>query len=169
MTKPYCLTIEVKSEHIENGLGYLVAFSLPQGNFSPDQMPEFGPWSERVRSAVLRAGDQPFNPDPYTRKVAIAQLMHTLQDINKEFGIQIGNTGTAPAVQIHSTNPFDNKIHVDFTGEEGEFHVEEYGLNDGPRPTVKEHGKTRIIEGGGNDFPFDKVSAVKPHSFRPRF
>lgn len=174
MAKSYCLTVEVKSAQIENGLGYLIGFQLPNDDVTPDQLSEFSSWCDRVKDAVLQCGDEPFSPDAYTRKVAIAELMHALDDINRNFNIQIGNSGVVPAVQIHSTNPFDNKITIDFTPEQGNFRVTERGIADLERARVNEHGKMRIVDGNHQDFPFDDAAAPtappkKAHAFAPKF
>lgn len=171
MSKSYCLTIDVKSAHIENGLGYMIGFSLPAGNLEPAQMAEFDIWSEEVKAAVLKAGDLPFNPDPYTKKLAIAELMHSLNDINRRYNIQIGFARDVPAVQIHSANPYDSQIDIDYTDREGHFRVVETRLADKERSRVHEHGKTAIVDSAKSRFPFDKTppSAAPKHPFRPRF
>lgn len=156
MTRSFCLTVEVKSAQIENGLGYMVAFRLPKGVDNPDESAEFKAWAAAVQEAVLRAGDLPFNHDPYTKKVAISELMHELAEINKAFGICIGGTEGMPAVQIHSTNPFDNEIDIDLTDADGAFRVTERTLHDRQRAQVVDHGRTGVLSGNRKDFPFEK-------------
>lgn len=167
--KSYCLTVQVQSEHIENGLGYMIAFQLQDDRLNPDQDPEFAVWSERIRQAVLRTGDQPFDPDTYTRKVAIAELMHELDAINRSSGIQIVSGGLIPAVRIRSTNPYDKKINIDFTSDEGTFCVTEYGLEDQARSRVREHGKTGVVAAGTERFPFEQDPPSRRPPFSPRF
>lgn len=125
MTKAYYLTIEVKSEHLESGLGYMVAFSLPDGVASPIDMPEFERWQAEVRKAVLTAGDQCLHDDSYIKKLALAALMQDLAELNKRYDIQIGFMPDAPAVQIFSTNPYDNTIEIDFIDHEGQHKINE--------------------------------------------
>lgn len=164
MTKSYCLTVDVKSDHIANGLGYMIGFRLPADNMEPSQMAEFPRWSEEVRRAVLEAGDLPFNPDPYTKKLAIADLMQALDDINRKYNIQIGFVKDVPAVQIHSSNPYDNQIDIDFSGTSGKFRVTETSLADRERARVVEHGRTGIVDADKGRFPFEK----SPPSAAPR-
>lgn len=166
--KSYCLTVQVKSASIENGLGYMIAFSLPEGRDSPDLCPAFSAWSEEVKSAVLKAGDGVFSAETYDKKHHIAQLMQDLDDINKKYDIRIGGVAGVPAVQVHSTNPFDNQIEIDFTGDEGHFTVVEKGLADLQRSCVSEHGKTKVIEGGRKHFPFESGGFGPPKSPRSR-
>ena len=171
MPKSYCLTVEVKSETIENGLGYLVAFSLPDDRFKPAEMHEFSEWCEGVKAAVLRAGDQVFDPDPYTKKLAIAELMNAFDELNARFSIRIGGQPGEPTVQIQSTNPYDNQIDVSFSGDDdGTFHVKEHGLHDLQRSKVDENGKTGLVEGTPHHFPFTKAAPAvvkKPPPPRP--
>lgn len=169
MAKSYCLTIEIKSEQIAGGLGYMIAFRLPDDKITPEETPGFATWRDAVRQAVMALGDQAFHPDPYTKKLAIANLMHDLDDINRHHAIQIGFCADAPAVQIHSTNPFDNQIDIDFTDEDGHFRVDERNPALAPTAHVAEQGKTGIIEAGRKNFPFNKPpedprpsSAAKP-------
>lgn len=157
MAKSYCLTVEVKSETIENGLGYMIGFSLPDDRLQPAQIADFTEWSERVKTAVLRAGDQVFDPDPYTRKLALAELMNELNHLNERYTLRIGGTGDVPAVQIQSTNPYDKQIEIEFTGNDGEFTVTERSLQDLQRAKVDENGKTGLLEGTTRHFPFTKA------------
>ncbi len=156
MAQSYCLTIDVKSDHIENGLGYMIGFRLPAGNMTPLEMAEFPKWSAEVRSAVLTAADLPFSSDPYTKKIAIAELMHAIDDINRRYNIQIGLLKDVPAVQIHSSNPYDNQINIDFTDLSGQFRVTEVSLADKERARVNEHGRTGVIDTDKTRFPFEK-------------
>ena len=168
MTRSYCLTVDVKSDHIENGLGYMIGFRLPADNMVPSQMAEFTKWSDEIKSAVLTAGDLPFNPDPYTKKVAIAELMHTLDDINRRYNIQVGLLKDIPAVQIHSSNPYDNQISVDFTDTDGHFRITDVTLADKERARVNEHGKTAVIDTDKSRFPFEKFPpSTAPRKFSP--
>jgi hypothetical protein len=162
MAKPWCLTVEVKSDTIENGIGYMIAFSLPDGTSAPEKLPDFTLWAEQVKAAVLRAGDQVFDSDPYTKKLAIAELMNELSDLNGRFSARIGGFPGVPAVQIQSTNPYDNQIEIDFSRTEGEFHVVERGLHDLQRAKVEENGKTGLVEGARRHFPFTKAPTVAP-------
>lgn len=172
MKKPYCLTVDVKSPHIENGLGYMISFVLPANNHAPEMMAEFPLWHEAVRDAVLAAGDAPFSDDPYTRKLALANLMHTLDDLNKIHSIRIGGVDGAPAVQIRSSNPYDPRIDLDFIGEDGRFRVTESTLDDAARAKVQGHGTTRLIEGPLREYPFEKTKPASKQkaaaAFRPR-
>ncbi len=163
MAKSYCLTIEVKSDHIENGLGYMVAFRLPPGIHSPAEAKDFSNWSEEVRKAVLTAGDLPFHADNYTRKLALAELMHDLDTLNKKYDIQIGFIDHTPALQIRSTNPFDKEISADFEDEAGHFTVTETSLADRQQAKVEKHGKMAVVEGlKTKDFPFKKAPHIQP-------
>lgn len=162
MAKDYCLTVEVKSSHIAGGVGFMVAFTLPSGYAAPADHPEFETWRDGVRAAVMRTGDQVFHHDAYTRKLAIANLMHELADLNRGFDLQVGGTPGTPAVQIHSTNPFDSQIEADFTGEDGAFRVIEKNPAHVPSATVAHNGKTGLIEAGRKNFPFDKPPAEAP-------
>lgn len=168
MPKPWCLTVEVKSDTIENGIGYMVAFSLPDDRLEPAKLADFSAWAEHVKAAVLRAGDQVFDPDPYTKKLAIAELMNELSDLNARYSPRIGGIPGVPAVQIQSTNPYDNRIEIEFSGADGEFHVVERSLHDLQRAKVEENGKTGLIEGGGRDFPFTKAPPMAPRRTLPR-
>jgi hypothetical protein len=162
MAKAYCLTVEVKSETIENGLGYMIAFSLPDDRLQPAQLADFSEWSEKVKAAVLRTGDKVFDPDPYTKKLAIAELMNTFSELNEGYSIQIGGPAGEPTVQIQSTNPYDNQIDIAFTGSDGQFQVSEHGLHDLKRSKVDENGRTSLVEGTPHHFPFTKTVPMAP-------
>lgn len=171
MAKAYCLTIQVKSAHIENGLGYMVAFRLPPGSENPDEHPDFKAWAEEVREAVLGTGDSPFSADPYTKKLALTQLMHDLAELNAKYSIRIDGLDGMPAVQIHSTNPYDSEIDLDFTGVDGHFSIVEKNIHGHMLNRVSDHGKTGVIEGNSKHFPFEKESRPAaprpPQGFRP--
>lgn len=158
MAKPVFLTIDVKSEHIENGLGYMVGFTLPEGTFAtPAQTPGFDEWSQKVRDAVTRTGDQPFNPDPYTKKLALAELMDEFERLNGLFPVfQIGRLEDAPALQIHSSNPFDKKISVDFSDKEGHISITETPSALLPKARIDEPGRIGLTENPEKGFPFKK-------------
>jgi len=162
MTKSYCLTVEVGSETIENGLGYLVAFTLADPSKTPDQTPGFAQWANDVRDAVLRAGDQVFDPDPYSKKLAIAELMNDLAELNKKSSVKIGGIAGVPAVQIQSTNPYDARIEVDFTAADGQFNVVEKSLADLARRKISGHGQTGLTDGTRAHFPFVQQPAIVP-------
>ena len=176
MTKSYCLTVEVGSDSIKNGLGYMITFSLPDDTVAPQATPGFTQWSDKVRDAVLRAGDDVFSPDSYTKKLAIAELMYELSVLNGESGINIVSSVRVPAVQIQSTNPYDPRIEVNFTNTDGDFHVTEKSLSDLERRKITGHGATGVQEAGRGHFPFaqqppvmmpPKSSGAQPHSPRP--
>ena len=170
MAKSYCLTVEVKSETIENGLGYMIAFSLPDDKLQPGQVADFSDWAEQVKAAVLCAGDQVFDSDPYTKKLAIAELMNELAELNDRFSVRIGGQPGEPTVQIQSTNPYDPQIDISFSGADGTFSVREHGLHDLQRSKVDENGKTSLVEGTPHHFPFTKsIPAIskKPPAPRP--
>lgn len=162
MAKAYCLTVQIKSAHIENGLGYMIAFRMPDDIESPDAHPAFAAWAEEVRDAVLLAGDLPFSSDSYTKKLAVGQLMHDLADLNARYDIRINGANGMPAVQIHSTNPFDSEIDIDFTDTAGHFSVVEKNMHEAARNRVSDHGKTGVIEGNPKHFPFEKGSRPAP-------
>ncbi len=177
MTKSYCLTVEVGSDSIKNGLGYMVTFSVPDEKVSPQATPGFTQWSDQVRDAVLRAGDQVFDPDTYTKKVAIAELMYELSVLSGTSGIIIASDGRVPAVQIQSTNPYDPRIEINFTSTDGDFHVSEKSLSDLERRKITGHGATGVQEAGRGHFPFvqqppvivppKNIPGAHPHSPRP--
>jgi len=162
MTKTYCLTIEVGSDTIANGLGYMVAFSLPSDNIAPADHPQFSEWASQVRDAVLRAGDQVFSSDPYTKKVAIAELMNELADLNNDYDLQVKGSAAVPDVQIQSTNPYDPRIDISFTSGDGDFTVTERGLADLARRKISGHGQTGLVEGSKSHFPFSQQQPALP-------
>ena len=171
MAKTYCLTVEVGSEAIQNGLGYMIGFNMPNDQ-APLDSPQFPTWSAEVRDAVLRAGDQVFDPDPYTKKLAIAELMNNLHDLNTRYGIQVTGDAKVPAVQIQSTNPYDPRIDVNFNGADGDFQVIERSLADLARRKISGHGQTGFVEGARAHFPFTQqqppVPPRKPRATGPR-
>lgn len=162
MAKTYCLTVEVESKTIKNGLGYMIAFSIPDDGVTPEQTKDFTSWSDKVREAVLRAGDQVYDPDPYTKKLAIAELMNDLAALNATHGIQITGAGDLPAVQIQSTNPYDSRLEIDFTGKDGHFNVVEKSLADLERRAIAAHGHTSVVDGARRHFPFTQQPPVPP-------
>lgn len=165
--KSYCLTVEVASENIKSGLGYMVAFRLPEGVSAPAALPEFGRWQEEVRTIVLRAGDLCFYPDAYTKKLAIAEMVHDLSLLNDKYAIQITAFPRVPTVQIHSTNPFDPIIEISFAGAGDHYKVFEKDFCDLHRPAVSGHGKTGLTEAARKHFPFKKAEPrAKPSPHR---
>lgn len=156
MAKSYCLTVEVTSDHVKGGLGYMIAFCIPSHISTPADMPEFSVWKEDVKSIVLQTGDQCLHSDPYTKKLAIAGMMHDLAELNKKYDIQIGFLPHVPAVQIHSANIFDNTLEVEFTDHAGHYVVIEKGIEDLQRATITEHGKTGLTDAARRHFPFKK-------------
>lgn len=167
MTKSYCLTVEVESKAIRNGLGYMVAFSLPGDGLEPAQMAEYPEWVAKVKNAVIHAGDQVYSPDPYTKKLAIAELMNELACLNEQYAIKIAGTADLPAVQIQSTNPYDSRLEIDFSGKDGEFTVVEKTLSDLERRTITAHGLTGLVDGARRHFPFSQSPPVIPPKPRP--
>ena len=163
MAKTYCLAIEVASAHIDNGLGYLVSFEA-KDDTPPASHPDFKAWSTQLKNAVIRAGDQPFNPDPYTRKVAVAELMYEIEKLNSAYGFTIGTHGTTPAVHVQSTNPHDKRIHINFSDEDGQLDVVEKKslLQDPAR--IAENGKVTVLNGHTRSFPFTplRICGTKP-------
>lgn len=158
MAKTYCLAIEVKSEHIEGGLGYLIAFQNTQNNPQPpEQSPDFGAWSQKMRDVVRDAGDAPFNPDPYTRKVAIAELMYEIEKANAAFSFKIEGNAAIPAVQVQSTNPHDKRIWINFADEDGQIEVVEKKSLQLVPCKISEDGKISVIDGKTRAFPFAPV------------
>lgn len=154
MTKTYCLAIDVKSPHIESGLGYMLTFHAKDAKAHPEQTEGFDAWAAAVRSAVEEAGDQPFNPDPYTRKVAIAELMYEIEKINSAYPFVIGGNATRPAVEVQSSNPRDNRIVIDFTGEDGQFDVAEKKSRQSIPGRICGEARTMVLEGKTATFPF---------------
>lgn len=167
MTKIYCLTVEVESKAIKNGLGYMIAFTVPDEKLTPAQTKDFAEWSDKVKQAVLRAGDQVYDPDPYTKKLAIAELMHDLSALNDSYPIKITGWGDLPAVQVQSTNPYDNRLEMDFTGKDGRFNVVEKGLADLERRAIAAHGNVDVVDGSRRHFPFRQNPPVAPPAIAP--
>ncbi|HYD17167.1 MAG TPA: hypothetical protein VEF76_01645 [Patescibacteria group bacterium] len=174
MTKTYCLTIEVESKTITNGLGYMVAFNLPDDDEKILRQKGFQAWADQVKDAVLSAGDAVYDCDPYTKKLAIAELMNELADLNAASPIQIAGDAEVPAVQIQSSNPYDNRIEIDFTDADGHYSVIEKGLADLERRTITAHGATGLVDGTRRHFPFTQQPPAfgvpkvpKPPALRP--
>lgn len=166
MANTYCLAIEAKSPHIEGGLGYLLSFRT-SGELPPEKTPGFSAWAQAVRTAVLDAGDQPFNPDPYTRKVAIAELMYEIEKINSLHGFKIEGSAQRPAVEVQSSNPHDKRIQANFLGEDGRFDVVEKPSLLGLPGRIQEDGKTSVLDADTAAFPFtpaiDDIKAPRRH------
>lgn len=172
MTTAHCLTVEVQSAPPApdaaasapySGVGYMITFVLPanmQGH-DPASHPSFRSWTAAVRTAVLAAGDLPFHPDSYTRKLALANLMNDLAEINSRFPLRIGGEGATPAVQIYSTDPAACQFELDFSEDDGDFTVIERNPAHGPSAEVREQGRVGLIPAGRKIFPFDKP-------FKPR-
>jgi hypothetical protein len=178
MPTQYCLTIDVKSKAIEDGLGYMVAFTLQDDGLKPADVRDYANWQEDVKNAVLRTGDQVFASDPYTRKLAIAHLMNELAALNGAYGLHIGGDKNIPAVQVQSSNPFDPRIDIDFTDEDGHFAVREHsppphGSAPAPAGQITAHGHVSLTA-PTRDFPFapkpvpPAAGGGKPKTFRPR-
>lgn len=179
MAKTYCLAIDVKSPHIDGGLGYMLSFRTPDSKISPEQTPGFDAWAKAVRAAVIDAGDQPFNPDAYTRKVAIAELMYEIEKINSAHGFKIESTGNRPAVEVHSSNPHDKRVQINFAGEDGQFDVIEKRSAQYIAGTITEEGRITVMDANEASYPFTPVVSggreppvAKPRpglGFRPHF
>lgn len=167
VVKSYCLTVEVESAHIKGGIGYMIAFSLPDDDASPSRFPELAAWKEDVKKIVLRTGDMCFYPDAYTKKLAIAGMVDDLLSLNRKYSIKISSTPQAPAVQIHSTNPFDPVIEIDFDGSGAGHRTCEKDFSDLHRPTVSRHGKTSLTAATRKYFPFRKNEAAPPAKTPP--
>lgn len=153
MATTYCLAIDVKSPHIDGGLGYLLTFSA-DAKHSPEDTPGFEDWSRAVRRAVMEAGDQPFNPDPYTRKVAVAELMYEIEKINSAHPFKIGGNGARAAVEIQSSHPHDKSIQINFTGEEGQIEVVEKQSPQHMIGRINENGRVTVMDSKTTAFPF---------------
>lgn len=166
MSTAHCLTVEVKGQTSpQTGVGYMIAFSLPANmrNTNPAEHPSFAAWSEAVRDLIVATGDLPFHPDNYTRKTALADLMHDLADLNRRFPLRIGvDTGEVPAVQIHSTDPLARQIELNFTDEDGAFSVVERNPQVCPTAEVREQGRIGLMAAARKAFPFDKPSSDAP-------
>ncbi|HRI76471.1 MAG: hypothetical protein H3C49_00420 [Alphaproteobacteria bacterium] len=154
MAKTYCLAIDVKSPHIDGGLGYMLTFHAKDSKTSPEKTEGFDAWADAVRTAVRDAGDQPFNPDPYTRKVAIAELMYEIEKINSAHPFVIEGTATRPAVEVQSSNPHDKRIVVNFTGEDGQFDVVEKRSRQYIPGRIGEDGRVTVLDSKETTFPF---------------
>jgi hypothetical protein len=173
MPTAHCLTIEVKSDTAAGpgGAGYMVAFTLPANmtDADPQAHPSFEAWSAAVRAAVIAAGDMPFHADTYTRKVAMATLMHDLAELNRRFPLRIGGIEGVPAVQIHSTDPLARQIEIDFTDEDGDFSLTERNPQLAPNAEVREQGRLGLMPAARKAFPFDKPDVPKkPAAKAPR-
>lgn len=153
MAKIYSLAIEVESAHIDHGLGYLVSFET-QDKAHPAQNPDFAAWSSELKAAVIRAGDQPFNPDPYTRKVAIAELMYEIEKLNSAYGFKIDAHGGAAAVTVQSSNPHDKRVCINFSDEDGGLDVVSKNPLSAVPGRITENGKTTVLNGTVQSFPF---------------
>lgn len=169
MAKTYSLAIEVESAHIDHGLGYLISFELA-GSKHPENHPDFADWSAQLKDAVIRANDQPFNPDPYTRKVAVAELMYDIEKLNSRYDFKIDAHGTAPAVTVQSSNPHDKRICINFGDEDGQLDVKAKKPLVGIPGRITENGKTTVITGTVNHFPFTPVRtcATPPPKAKPQ-
>lgn len=172
LTTAHCLTVEVKSTPVQTGAepsavhagtGYMITFTLPanMAGQDPRQHPSFDRWAAAVRDAVIAAGD-PFTGDNYTRKLALAHLMHELAELNRRFPIRIGGQGEVPAVQVHSTNALAPQIELDFTDEDGDFTVVERNPTAGPSAEVREQGRIGLVAAARKVFPFDKPATPPP-------
>lgn len=166
MSTAHCLTVEVKGQtNPQTGVGYMIAFSLPanMADSDPASHPSFVRWSEEVRKIIIATGDLPFHPDGYTRKTALANLMHDLAELNRQFPLRIGTAANdVPAVQIHSTDPMARQIELDFTDEDGAFSVVERNPQICPTAEVREQGRIGLMTAARKAFPFDKPDAQAP-------
>lgn len=177
MSTAHCLTVEVKGQTNPNtGAGYMIAFSLPANlrGSDPAVHPCFAAWSTAVRDLIVATSDLPFHPDAYTRKTALANLMHDLAELNRRFPLRIGiSTGDVPAVQIHSTNPLARQIELNFTDEDGAFSIVERNPQTTPTAEVREQGRIGLMAAARKAFPFDKPGAArtrqprKPPAIKP--
>ncbi len=170
MAKTYCLAIDVKSPHIDGGLGYMLSFRTPDAATPPEKTPGFDAWTTAVRAAVQDAGDQPFNPDDYTRKVAIAELMYEIEKINSAHGFKIEGTATRAAVEVQSSNPHDKRILVNFSGEDGQFDVIEKKSAQYIPGRIGEDGRVTVLDAKTTAFPFAPAvsGGIAPPSSAPR-
>ncbi|MFN7115102.1 MAG: hypothetical protein ACK4PK_12175 [Alphaproteobacteria bacterium] len=159
MAKTYCLAIDVKSPHIDGGLGYMLTFRTADGSSNPEQAEGFGAWANAVRTAVLDAGDQPFNPDPYTRKVAIAELMYEIEKINSAHPFKIESTATRAAVEIQSSHPDDKSIRISFLGNDGQIDVAEKKSPQFMQGRGGENGRITVLDSTTTAFPFAPAAA----------
>ncbi len=172
MSTAHCLTVEVKGQsNPDTGVGYMIAFSLPANmrGTDPAQHPSFAAWSAAVRDLIMATGDLPFHPDTYTRKTALADLMHDLAELNRRYPLRIGvDTGDVPAVQIHSTDPLARQIELNFTDEDGAFSVVERNPQICPTAEVREQGRIGLMAAARKAFPFDKPSSDAPRPTKAR-
>lgn len=164
------LAVELTSQDITNGLGYFVTFSLPSGALPPDadfeKDPAFSDWKNDVLDVVTRAGDLPFSGDDWTRKVAIAQMMNELAELNDRHIFQIGFKNNVPAVEIHSSNPHDPRLALDFTDRDGGFTLEHHKAARGGFGRIRENGRHFVTDVNNFDFPFEAApeTALPPPS-----
>lgn len=158
----YCLAIEVDSTQKTAGLGYMLAFRVPDERPLPhDAMQQFKNWMNDVKEAVLNAGDRPFDSDAYTRKVALAELMYDIEKINAAYGFKIGSFDGKPAVSIHSTDPADRRISVNFGAEDGQIDVREEASQRRQPARITSHGKTYLLDTGAAQFPFASLNTQR--------
>jgi len=169
MAKTYSLAIEVESAHIDHGLGYLISFEFA-GKQSPEEHPDFSAWSSQLKDAALRAGDQPFNPDPYTRKVAIAELMYEIEKLNSAYDFKIDAHGAAPAVTVQSSNPQDSRICINFADEDGQLDVTSKKPLVSIPGRITQNGRITVLEGAERHFPFTPLRscATPPPKAKPQ-
>jgi len=173
MAKTYCLAIDVKSPHIDGGLGYMLTVRTADGKSNPEQTEGFDVWANAVRTAVLDAGDQPFNPDPYTRKVAIAELMYEIEKINSAHPFKIEGTDSRAAVEVQSSHPDDKSIAINFLGDDGQIDVAEKKSPQFLQGRVGENGRITVLDGKTTAFPFSPAatdgSGIAPPAARRSF
>ena len=165
MSTAHCLTVEVKGQSTPAvGVGYMITFTLPANmrDTNPESHPRFAEWAAAVRTAVLDSADLPFHGDTFTRKMALANLMHDLAEINRAFPLRIGGSNGVPAVQIHSTDPQARQIELDFRDEDGDFSVIERNPQVSPVAEVREQGRIGLMAAARKAFPFDKPAATPP-------
>jgi hypothetical protein len=174
-TRSFRLAIDVDSAEIDNGLGYMIAFSVPKDCFDAgvcfETTPEFALWRKAVIEAVTQSADQPFSPDNWTRKVAIAELMNELARLNDSHVFQIGHITNVAAVEIHSSNPDDPRLQLDFIGREGACNTQ--ARHDVPKSFGKigSNGRAVITNLDSLAFPFeplDEILLPKALTLKPR-
>lgn len=171
MSTAHCLTVEVKGHSApDTGVGYMITFSLPANmrTSDPASHPLFAAWSAAVRDAVLASADLPFHGDGFTRKMALASLMHDLAELNRAYPLRIGGVDGVPAVQIHSTDPLARQIELDFRDEDGDFSVIERNPQVSPTAEVREQGRIGLMAAARKAFPFDKPAATPPAAPKTR-
>ena len=160
------LAIELTSQDITNGLGYFVTFSIPTDALPVDaefeKTDEFKAWAADVKSAVQRAHDQPFSHDNYTRKVALTELMFELSTLNDRHIFQIGFKGGISAVEIHSSNPHDPRLLIDFVDRDGNFTVEHKAAALQKSGRIHENGHSFVTDVDNCSFPFKTVVESVP-------